>query len=917
VRTVARHDRKEAEAEAVTVSRAQKEAKRRAAAPAGPVTMATDLADYVVWKLDYATRLRFPTPAYQTDPVGFCRNILGVEPWSAQIEILEAVRDHPRVAVRSGHKVGKALDPQTPIPTPSGFRPLASLQVGDRVFSEKGEQCTVVSTATWEARPRYRVSFDDGSEIIADAAHEWAVWNARERRQRWRRAAGSSEIVETQDMVGRLDSKGRGRNYSVDVAQPLIGAPVDESAIDPYVLGVWLGDGTTLQGSITNPDPEVWGEIVRRGYKLGLPQSKGNCVNHTVLGLVTVLRKLGLVGHKHVPPWVFGACVEWRREVLRGLVDSDGHVTDRGLVEIVQVKEELARDVFRLVASLGFKPSMKVDDARLNGVVIGPRYRVTYTPHDPFHCYVKRKRDAVKPARTKWQWTRQRMIVAVERIDDGPTKCIEVDSPSHLFLCGDACIPTHNSRTAAVIALWYYCSWPDARVVMSSTTARQVDQILWREVRMVRARGGRCVDCKAAIAELVASGEKLVFAEERYPRPCPHSALIDEEPGELARTGLKSSDFREIVGFTSKEAEAVAGISGENLIYILDEASGIPQMIFDAIEGNRAGGARIVMFSNPTKNEGEFYEAFHGKSTFYHGITVSSEDTPNVVAGKRLIPGLATQEWIDEKREEWGEQSPLYTIRVRGKHATREEGKIFSVHAIGQAEERWSDAPEQGRLFIGLDPSGASGLGDETAIAARRGLKCLEIRVHVGLNTDSILVRLVETLLRLKVPRETPVVVFDAENQLGSELRTKLREYLEKNKAAFEIVPVRASDRAQRQPDVYHRMRDALTANLEAWFRDGGAIPEDSKLVAELHAMEWKQQASGLLKVTPKDILKKLIGRSPDRYDALALACWEPLSLRADVDEKTKASVADAGGDAYDAPATDPYAGAEVWGRSR
>jgi hypothetical protein len=470
-----------------------------------------------------------------------------------------------------------------------------------------------------------------------------------------------------------------------------------------------------------------------------------------------------------------------------------------------------------------------------------------------------------------------------------------------------------KSKSAAIVALWAYCSWPDARVVMTSTTARQVDQILWREVRMSRARGGRCVACKAEIGGLIASGVAQVVAEERYPRPCPHSALIEEEPGELARTGIKSADFREIVGFTAKEAEAVAGISGENLFYVADEASGILQLIFDAIEGNRAGGARLVMFSNPTKNEGEFYDAFHGKSAFYHQITVSAEESPNVVSGKRLIPGLATREWIDEKKEEWGEKSPLYTIRVRGEHAIAEEGKIFSVHAIGQAEERWADAPEQGRLYVGLDPSGASGLGDETAIVPRRGLKCLEVRVHLGLNTDGIVVQLVATLARLKIPRETPVVVFDRENQLGLEIHNKLKEYLDRNKGAFDLVPVRASDRAQRQPDIYHRMRDALTANLEAWFRDGGAIPEDVKLSAELHAMEWRQQANGLLKVTPKDVIKKLIGRSPDRYDALAFACWEPLSLRPDVDEGTRVRVADTGGDAYE-PIMDPYAGLEVWG---
>src|SRR6266568_4738546 len=95
-----------------------------------------------------------------------------------------------------------------------------------------------------------------------------------------------------------------------------------------------------------------------------------------------------------------------------------------------------------------------------------------------------------------------------------------------------------KSTTAAICALWFYSSFRDARVVLTSTTSRQVDQILWREVRMLRARGGRCLDCKREDPEGL-----------RTPRPCAHSALIDGEPGELARTGIKSDDYREIVGF--------------------------------------------------------------------------------------------------------------------------------------------------------------------------------------------------------------------------------------------------------------------------------------------------------------------------------------------------------------------------------
>lgn len=456
-----------------------------------------------------------------------------------------------------------------------------------------------------------------------------------------------------------------------------------------------------------------------------------------------------------------------------------------------------------------------------------------------------------------------------------------------------------KSTSAAMLALWYYCSFPNARAIMSSTTARQVDQILWRELKMVRTRGAKCVDCKRA------------DPEDREPRPCPHSAIIEGDIGELARTGLKSPDFREVFGFTAREAEAVAGISGANLLYLIDEASGVPATIFEAIEGNRAAGARIVMMSNPTKTSGEFFEAFHAKRAFYHCIQVSSEESPNVVAGRAVIPGLAGRDWIEEKKQEWGEESPMYKIRVKGEFALSEDGKIFSTHAIKEAEQRWHETPEIGRLYVGLDPAGPSGSGDETVYAVRRGMKLIELVALRGLNDEAHLVHLFAILGRHRLERETPIVVLDREGTIGSALYGRMLDFVERNKGIFELVAVRASDRAHRQPMVYDRQRDALAANLEAWLRDGGSIPEDTRLAGELHALEWETQANGRQKVTRKDKIRKELGRSPDRYDALALACWEPLDVR-DGGRLGGAPVDD--DDDGPTPELDPYAGAGTWG---
>ena len=455
-----------------------------------------------------------------------------------------------------------------------------------------------------------------------------------------------------------------------------------------------------------------------------------------------------------------------------------------------------------------------------------------------------------------------------------------------------------KSGAVGMLALWNYCSFEASRTILTSTTARQVDGILWYEIQKLKRNSGVCLDCKRA--------------QYDGPKPCPHSAVIDGEMGELARTGLKADDGREIKGFTARDAEAIQGIAGRNLLFIADEASGIADAIFEGISGNLAGGGRLVLTGNPTRNEGEFYRAFHEKRDLYYRMTVSSAESPNVRAGKVLIEGLATREWLEQRKIEWGEKSGIYKVRVLGEHALHEDGRIFSIHAISEAQGRHADTEADGRLYVGLDPAGASGKGDDSAFAPRRGLKVLYLEAYKGLDADAHLVHLLAILARERVPREVPVVVMDREGAVGAELYGKLRDYVTRNPSAFVLSGIRASDKAVRQPEVYDRMRDGLCANLEGFVREGGALPPDEKLAAELHVLEYKTQAgSGRLKVTPKEQVRKVLGRSPDRYDAVALACWEPLAARDD----EAASVQQVADPAARVPTLDPYAGSRAWGR--
>lgn len=438
-----------------------------------------------------------------------------------------------------------------------------------------------------------------------------------------------------------------------------------------------------------------------------------------------------------------------------------------------------------------------------------------------------------------------------------------------------------KSFLESVIALWFFCSFPDARVVATAPTARQINDIWWLEVRRLVAMSGTCLACRQATPE-----------DQPPVRPCPHSAIIPGEPGVIAATGLEAPDLRKVSGATASKAEGFQGTAGRNLLWLVDEASGVREEIFHAINGNRAGGARLVMFGNPTKNRGEFFDAFHKKKHLFETFSVSSLESPNVVAGRIIVEGLADPDWIEEMREAWGEDSALFKVHILGEFALNEEGRIFGIERLAQAQRIWPERRElealaakathlaRPRLYIGLDPAGETGTGDHTALVPRRGLYVPEIRRRRGLDVDGHIVEVRDLVDAYGMPREEVVVVFDATGSVGAELQGRLAAYVHAEKRAgrraWRLVPVRNSDKAVAEPLSYDRVRDELAARCDRWFRAGGAIPEDAMLEAELNVLEWiKRPGDNLLKVTPKRDIRKELGRSPDSADALELACWE------------------------------------------
>lgn len=443
----------------------------------------------------------------------------------------------------------------------------------------------------------------------------------------------------------------------------------------------------------------------------------------------------------------------------------------------------------------------------------------------------------------------------------------------------------------AVAALWFYCSFARARVVMTAVKASQIDEVIWKEVSRLH---------RDAAAPLRAADDP------RGPDLRDRVIPVGGEMFALARTGLRDrSDGRQVWGITSRDGEGLAGISGANILVLTDEASGIPDRFFEVLGSSLAGSggtARKCYISNPTKTTGEFYRSHTTNAHLFNAIHVSSEDTPNA-RGTGMFPGLAGRDWIEEKRVEYGEDSAAYKVRVLGDFVHDADGKIISLDLIATAEAAWDEAPEKGDLQIGIDPAGDGVLGDETAIAIRRGGKIVSVLAWRGLTEDAIVANTIGLLVehRKRGVVGTPRIAVDVEGGIGTRVMAKLRVAVGES-IVVDLVSVRSGKKFYGSPE-FHLIRDGLWGQARAWLLGGGALPEDVKLAQELNAPVFTADINRRYVATDKKQLRKDLGRSPDRADAVCLAIWGFAS----VDTTSPSDLAAAVHGSRNGAALDPY----------
>lgn len=403
--------------------------------------------------------------------------------------LLATIEYGGNVFVAGQRGIGKMLSLDTDVPTPTGFTKLRDLKEQDEIFDENGDICRVLKLHPIDEKPiSYRITFDDGNTVDACKDHLWLTWTKSARLRfcpnlasyKKKRFPSDPAIRTTQQIFNTLTVCGKKRetNHSIPCSKP-VRYPEKDLPIDPYVLGIWLGDGTTNSGIVESADNEILDNLISAGYNLRqykpgagkyksksrsyrvgdlVPVSEGGCGRGTGQ-LKMALSQQKLLGHKHIPNEYLYASYEQRLSLLQGLLDSDGFCSkgepekagkrgdNKGRIEFCTVLPELGEQVLQLIRSLGIKANIHKSESWLYDIQHKDRYRISFTTQLPVFR-LSRKLDSIRIDKNHLTRTTHRYITNVEPIEPVPMRCITVDSPNGLFLITKSFIPTHNTHIA-------------------------------------------------------------------------------------------------------------------------------------------------------------------------------------------------------------------------------------------------------------------------------------------------------------------------------------------------------------------------------------------------------------------------------------------------------------------------------------
>ncbi len=435
---------------------------------------------------------------------------------------------------------------------------------------------------------------------------------------------------------------------------------------------------------------------------------------------------------------------------------------------------------------------------------------------------------------------------------------------------------TGKSYSSARIALAFLTALPGSTVVTTAPTHRQVEKILWKEIRSGHRTSRMSIGGRPLLTELKIRDDWFAF------------------------------------GFATDVPDNFQGMHAPYILVIVDEASGVAAPIWEALEGLLAGGhSRLLAIGNPTDPTGDFAALFKEPGVAKHHISVF--DTPNFTAtgitqadiesgeweaksqaylaerGEYPYPALVTPEWVASRFKKWGKDSPLYQSRVLGDFPKEADNVLIPLSWIEAAHRRQWDSPEpqEGQespkppRILGVDVAWQG--SDLSAIYRRTGRQVRRRATISGMDPMQ-LTGMVANLMNEEAVDCANVDVIG----IGAGVATRLDELGHPvqaiNVGAGAYDPERF---ANLRAEIFWNLREALDPkNPNALDLDEA----DEELTEELSVIRFKHRSNGQIVIEPKDGetakwgIKKRLGRSPDRADAVALSLI-PKMLNLDDDD--------------------------------
>ena len=315
------------------------------------------------------------------------------------------------------------------------------------------------------------------------------------------------------------------------------------------------------------------------------------------------------------------------------------------------------------------------------------------------------------------------------------------------------------------------------------------------------------------------------------------------------------------VARTAARPENMAGFHDEHLLFVLDEASGIDDAIFEAIEGALTGtDNRLLICGNPTRNSGFFKRAFFEDRELYATLKVSSADS-----------GRVSDDYCKRLIKAYGEDSDVVRVRVYGEFPKAESDGLIALELVEAAVNREENL--RGELVIGVDVARFG--DDETVFAARIGDNVLPLKTWRKTDlmmTCGKIIRELESLLERFSLKTAHINVDD--DGVGGGVTDRLREVFAERKMRVTLTGCHNGGKAR--DNHYANFVTETYFALRERFQSGEIIlPRDDELTAQLTTRKYLLTSSDKLILEDKKTFKRRIGRSPDRADALAL-CFAP-----------------------------------------